>query len=87
MHIPEGTQPGDVLRLRGKVPPRFRGYGRGDLVVIVNVRIPTSLSSEQEGLLREFARLDMEKREGRANPWRFFSRKKPENSFQGNSMN
>ncbi len=58
LHIPEGTQPGDVLRLRDKGISRLRGQGRGDQVVILDVRIPKKLSKEQEELLREFARLE-----------------------------
>jgi molecular chaperone DnaJ len=52
-----GTQPGAVVRLRGKGVPHLRGNGRGDLHVHLDVRTPTKLTSEEERLLREFARL------------------------------
>lgn len=58
MKIPEGTQPGEVLRLNGKGIPRIEGTGRGDQVIIVDVRIPKNLNREQERLLREFAELE-----------------------------
>ena len=38
--IAPGTQPGKVLRLRGKGLPSINGYGKGDLLVNVNVFIP-----------------------------------------------
>jgi molecular chaperone DnaJ len=52
--IPAGTQPGDVVTLRGKGMPTMRG-GRGDLHVTVEVRIPKRLTAEQQRLLLEFA--------------------------------
>lgn len=44
--IEPGTQPGRILRLRGKGLPEVNGYGRGDLLVNVNVWIPKSLGRE-----------------------------------------
>lgn len=76
MQLPEGTQPGDVLRLKGKGIPRLKGQGRGDQIVLLDVRIPTSLSKKQEALLREFAGLEEEERQEKFLPWNFFSMKK-----------
>lgn len=45
--IDPGTQPGKILRLRGKGLPELNGYGRGDLLVNVNVWIPKNLSKEE----------------------------------------
>lgn len=53
--IPAGTQPGDLLRLKGEGIPILRGYGRGDLLVDVQVVIPRHLSARQRELLKEFA--------------------------------
>ncbi len=49
--IPQGTQSGDELRLRGKGVPSSRG--RGDQVVIINVVTPTKLDKKEQELLRE----------------------------------
>ena len=87
MLMPKGTQPGDVLRLRGKGIPRLRGQGRGDQVIFVDVRIPTALSKEQEEALREFARLGMEERNEESHPWEFFTKREHENHYAGNSTN
>lgn len=45
--IDPGTQPGKILRLRGKGLPEVNGYGHGDLLVNVNVWIPKSMSKEE----------------------------------------
>ena len=48
--IEEGAQSGKILRLRGKGIPSINGYGKGDLLVHVNVWTPKTLKKEQ----REF---------------------------------
>jgi len=53
--VPAGTQTGFVIRLRGKGVPHVRGRGRGDLHVQVVVDTPTSLTKEQEALVRQLA--------------------------------
>ncbi len=45
--IEAGTQPGKILRLRGKGLPEVNGYGRGDLLVNVNVWIPKSMNKDE----------------------------------------
>jgi DnaJ-class molecular chaperone len=48
--VPPGTQPGDVLPVRGRGLPRFRGGGRGSLNVSVVVDVPRRLSTPQRRL-------------------------------------
>ena len=55
MKVPEGTQPGKVLRLKGKGIPSLRGGGRGDQLVRIKVVVPTKLSDKQKDALRKFA--------------------------------
>ena len=56
--IPAGTQPGKVLRLRGKGLPQIDGYGRqiavGDLLVNIAVYIPEHLSRDEKKWMEEF---------------------------------
>jgi molecular chaperone DnaJ len=52
--IEPGTQPGKILRLRGKGLPEVNGYGRGDLMVNVNVWIPKSVSKEEMRTFEKF---------------------------------
>ncbi len=49
-----GTQPGEILTLRGRGMPVLQGFGRGDQRVLVNVVVPRHLSEEQRRLLEEF---------------------------------
>jgi len=56
LKIPAGTQPGKVLRLRGKGVPHLRGNGRGDQLVIVNVEIPARLNNDQRKLFEQLAK-------------------------------
>ena len=51
---PPGTQPGEVVVLRGRGMPVLQGFGRGDQRVLVNVVVPRHLSDEQRRLLEEF---------------------------------
>jgi len=53
VELPAGTQPGEVLTLRGEGMPSLRRGRRGDLRVVVNVVIPRRLSAEQRGLLEQ----------------------------------
>ncbi len=53
-----GTQPGDVLRLRGQGMPDPQGGPCGDLHVQFQVEVPKKLSKKQEELLRQLAELD-----------------------------
>ena len=52
--IEPGTQPGKILRLRGKGLPEVQSYGKGDLLVQVNVWVPKSLSKEEKRTLEKF---------------------------------
>jgi molecular chaperone DnaJ len=54
LEIRPGTQPGEVLVLRGKGIPVLGGRGRGDHRVVVNVLVPRKLSDEQRALLDRF---------------------------------
>ncbi len=57
LEIPAGTQPGEVIRLRGEGVPRLQGRGRGDLLITIVVDVPKKLPDEQEALLRQLAEL------------------------------
>jgi len=51
--IPSGTQAGKLFRLRGKGFPEVNGYGKGDLIVSINIWVPGSVSKEEKKLLDE----------------------------------
>lgn len=52
--IEPGTQPGKVLRLRGKGLPSVNGYGTGDLLINISVYIPESLSRDEKNTIESF---------------------------------
>ena len=55
--ITPGTQPGKVLRMRGKGLPRIdqygRSYGQGDLLINVGVYIPEKLNKDERKLIEQ----------------------------------
>jgi len=55
LKIPPGTQPGKIIRMRGKGVPHLRSNSRGDQLVIVSVTIPTRLDDEERELFEKLA--------------------------------
>jgi len=55
--IPEGSQGGSRLRIKGLGVPHVNGSGRGDMFVHLDVRIPTRLSREQRKLFEQLREL------------------------------
>ncbi len=53
MKIAPGTQPGKVLRLKGKGLPSVNAYGSGDLLINVNVWIPKELNKEERQIMEK----------------------------------
>ena len=51
--IAAGTQAGKVVRLKGKGLPNINGYGRGNLLIHLNVWTPQNLTSEEKRLLEK----------------------------------
>lgn len=57
MKVPEGTQPGKVLRLKGKGITSLRNGVRGDQLVTIKVVVPTKLTDKQKDSLKKFAEI------------------------------
>ena len=55
MKIPEGTQSGALLRIKGKGSPTLKGGTRGDQLVKIHVEVPVGLNKQQRGLLSYYA--------------------------------
>ncbi len=53
LKIAPGTQPGKILRLRGKGLPSTEGYGTGDELVNVMVYVPETLNDEERKLIEQ----------------------------------
>jgi molecular chaperone DnaJ len=54
LQIPEGTQPGQIFRIRGKGLAHLGRTGHGDHYVTVNVEIPTKLSKKERKIVEEW---------------------------------
>jgi molecular chaperone DnaJ len=60
--VPPGTQPGQVMRLKGNGAPRLGNPDvRGDHYVTMNVEIPKSVSKEEEDLVKKLKELQEKK--------------------------
>jgi molecular chaperone DnaJ len=58
LHIPAGTQSGEVFTLKGQGMPDPRHRGRGNLLVQVIVEVPRTLTAEHEAALRHLAEIE-----------------------------
>ena len=61
LNIPAGTQPGTVMRLRGKGVPQVQGYNRGqrgDELVNISVYMPQTLNREEKQALEKMQESD-----------------------------
>jgi len=54
LRLPPETQNGRVFKLTGQGLPRFRGEGRGDLLVRTRVVLPSGLSDEAKAAAEQF---------------------------------
>ena len=58
LKVPDGTQSGKTLRLRGKGLPHLNNYGRGDMLVRIHVWTPMKLDGDERELFRKLAELE-----------------------------
>lgn len=54
IRVPQGTQDGRVLRVKGKGAKQLKGSGYGDLRIKVNVKMPSQLNAEQMEAIKAF---------------------------------
>ena len=55
LSVPAGTQPGQIFRIKHEGVPSLRGRGRGDLLVRVDVEVPSRLDDDEAALWRALA--------------------------------
>ncbi|MFC1669298.1 molecular chaperone DnaJ [Spirochaetota bacterium] len=60
MKIPQGTENGQLFRLKGNGIPYLGSYGKGDQLVKINILVPKKLTQRQKELLKEFSDLSGE---------------------------
>ena len=80
INITQGTQAGKVLRLRGKGLPAINSYGSyngtGDLLVVVDIALPTSLNSEEKELVAKLSQQAHFRNPEKSNKQNIFERMK-----------
>jgi molecular chaperone DnaJ len=59
-----GTQPGSVIRLRGKGVPRLHRSGRGDHYVRIDVEVPSKLTKREQQLYYELKSISDKSKKG-----------------------
>lgn len=74
--IEPGTQAGKVLRLKGKGLPSVNGYGRGDLLININVWTPQKVSPEEKEMLTQMEQSEHFKPDPKKGDKNFFERMK-----------
>ncbi len=74
--IEAGTQGGKVLRLKGKGLPSVNAYGRGDLLVNINIWTPKNVSEEEKEMLKQLDESENFKPNPSKNEKSFFERMK-----------
>ena len=72
--VTPGTQGGKVLRLKGKGLPDINSYGRGDLLVNINVWTPKNLSRDEKEILEKLSKSENFKPKPTSNDKSFFDR-------------
>jgi molecular chaperone DnaJ len=53
--IDPGTQPGSNIKIKGQGIPNLNSYGRGNLIILVNIYVPNKVSTKERELLEELA--------------------------------
>jgi len=56
LKIPEGTESGTLIKLKGSGMPKIRGSGYGDLYILIQIRTPKRLNKRARLLLEELQR-------------------------------
>jgi len=64
LHIPAGTQPGTMLRMKGEGVTHLNGRGKGDQIIRIIINVPDKLSEKQKKLLQDFESLEKDKERG-----------------------
>ena len=72
--IAPGTHAGKVLRLRDKGLPEVNGYGRGDILVVVDITIPSRLTADEKAMVEKLAEMPDFKRAESAERQNIFER-------------
>jgi molecular chaperone DnaJ len=74
LKIDPGTQPGKMLKMRGKGLGRLNSNGKGDQLVKVNMAVPKKVSSKEKEMLKQLAEMPNIKSSSKTEAKNFFKR-------------
>jgi molecular chaperone DnaJ len=60
LKVPGGTEPGKLLRVKGRGAPHLKGNGRGDLLARVTITVPKKLSKAEKEALESYSQVSRE---------------------------
>jgi molecular chaperone DnaJ len=68
LKVPAGTDPGKLLRVKGRGAPHIKGNGKGDLLARISVTVPKKLSKSEREALEEYGKVSRERPRERVFP-------------------
>jgi molecular chaperone DnaJ len=57
LKVPAGSQPGKLLKVKGRGAPRLQGGGKGDLLARLTLTVPQKVSKQERELLEELRKV------------------------------
>ena len=57
LKVPAGSQPGKLLRVKGRGAPKLKGGGKGDLLARLTLTVPEKISKKERELLEELRKV------------------------------
>lgn len=57
LKVPAGSQPGKLLRVKGRGAPKLKGGGKGDLLARLTLTVPEKVSKKERELLEELRKV------------------------------
>ena len=57
LKVPAGSQPGKLLKIKGRGAPKAKGGGKGDVLARLKLTVPAKVSKRERELLEELRKV------------------------------